>query len=478
MSTIPSTNEDLFGTVLRFSDHVHVALDDENERIFVALSSLSDVVRKESDRWAGKLPYHINLLDIWGPNEPAHSRILLQILRYKTQDGRFEFFESLIDYIQKRDENFSKIEVGTPYMTAEKERIDVCIREHGKYAIIFENKSNWAKDQPSQLVRYIKKMRDHYGYKEDQIYVLYLPPYSSKKPEAQSWIDLEDPDNPEVDFKPRFEKRYMNFSFYEGIIPWLKQKVLPNIRNKDAYLLSALTQYVDYWDGYFGQRAGEKEKNMSIETIVKEKMGISNDSADPARLIEDFKKVQQKISDFDMVRGCLENLKNDMAINLQSEFWNDLTQQLKNRGHKVKGGDELLNKVTAYYKEGKENAPGLDLEFSESKVTKKPYLLAIEIGWNGFWYGVCKRKCGESDNDMEECLKRNILGAVTDDDWWFSFKFPSPEDALNWRTLDSPGFDKLTTANLKEREAFIGGLANEIDNYIKGVRCAMKESGL
>jgi len=462
-------------------DNDRTALDKESSRMFAALTSLSDVVKKETDRWAEKLPYHINLLDIWKPEETDHSRILLHILKYKTTNGRFEFLESLIDFIREQHGKSFKIEVGTPRMTAEKERIDVWIQEHGKYAIIFENKSNWHKDEPNQLARYIKTVKA-YGYREDQIYVLYLPPYSSKEPDLQSWTD---PDNPDADFKERFKDRYVNFSFRDGILAWLKQKVLPNIRSKDAYLLSALTQYVDYWDGQFVQRAGDKEKNMSIQAMVKEGLGISTNPKDSTELIKDLKIVQQKISDFDTVRGCLENLKNNLSINLQKEFWQELTRQLKNRGYEVETTPDLLKRVDKFYGDPSyqdlpETVPALEFSFYESEVTNKSYLFRIEIGgWggHGHYYGVRKRKQNESDNAMEECLNKH-LGTFTGNTVWFSLKKPSEQYELNWRTFKSSGFNTLTASNFKEREAFMEGLTDEIHKYIDGIRRAAKESGL
>ena len=65
MTAVPSRSDNLIEAVLLFADGVYAALDEELWHTVEELSSISDAVRKEADMWAEKLPYHINLLDIW-----------------------------------------------------------------------------------------------------------------------------------------------------------------------------------------------------------------------------------------------------------------------------------------------------------------------------------------------------------------------------------------------------------------------------
>jgi len=84
--------------VFHFAASVFEALDLEIAQTFANLFAISAAVRQESLKWAEKLPYHINLLDILNPEETDHSRILLHILRYRTPDDYYEWVDSLIKY--------------------------------------------------------------------------------------------------------------------------------------------------------------------------------------------------------------------------------------------------------------------------------------------------------------------------------------------------------------------------------------------
>ena len=102
-----------------------------------------------------KLPFHLNLVDQLHINENAHSRILMHLLSYKNDNGKYVFLTSLIDLIkEKQSGDFGKITIESPQITQEKERIDLWVRDND-YAIIFENKIYNAADLDAQISRYI-----------------------------------------------------------------------------------------------------------------------------------------------------------------------------------------------------------------------------------------------------------------------------------------------------------------------------------
>jgi hypothetical protein len=320
----PITEETTVRDVFSFSDAIHEAMDEEARKTYELLDSLSEEVAKESKKWEDKLPYHINLLDILSPDEPQHSKILSHVLRFKTPAGEYEILKSLIAYIQSRYGIFAGIKVEKPCIDPEYGRIDIYVRESGRYAIIIENKSNAAGDQPNQLARYIKRVEAD-GYTDEQIYVLYTPQEAWREPADHSWTTPpDDPDCPGVSLKGKFQDRYVNFSFRVGILPWLKESVLPNVRHKDTHLSSALAQYIDHWDGQCGLRNNEKEKHMSMETVVLKRLEISTDTSGITQFGAFVEKVMKKRREFDVVTTCLANLEQKFRNDIFEDTIKDL----------------------------------------------------------------------------------------------------------------------------------------------------------
>lgn len=48
---------------------------------------------------------------------------------------------------------------------------------------------------------------------------------------------------------------------------WLEEIVLPNIKIKDTYLISAIQQYIDHLKGLFQQRLIDKNMNENLENF-------------------------------------------------------------------------------------------------------------------------------------------------------------------------------------------------------------------
>ncbi|MBO4804536.1 MAG: PD-(D/E)XK nuclease family protein [Paludibacteraceae bacterium] len=265
---------------------------EENEVIDLLrfFKKFNDVKEKEEK----KLPYHVNVIEELHIDENAHSRILLKFLMYKSARGEYEIFQSLLDYIirnNKGKNTFKNIKIEKPVLTQEKARIDLWIRDE-KYAIIFENKARNATDQESQLSRYIEETKKDKKYKNgDNIYVIYLPK-NYKEPEDNSWGN----------YKDEFKERYFNMSFQEHVLPWLKNDVIPNVRQKDVYLSSALLQYVDYLEYFiFKTNEFQKNMNMALDKKIEDEFGFHSDDK-----IVKLMNVQKEIKD---VLNQIDSLK-------------------------------------------------------------------------------------------------------------------------------------------------------------------------
>lgn len=271
-----------------------------------------------------KLPFHLNLVDQLHINENAHSRILMHLLSYKNDHGKYVFLTSLIDLIkEKQSGDFGKITIESPQITQEKERIDLWVRDND-YAIIFENKIYNADDREAQLSNYIEKTLKH-DFNKNQIFIIYLSQYP-KEPELRSWGE----------YKENFCSRYINLSYCYDILPWLKDKILPSIKYKELFLQTAIIQYIDYLEGLFKIRNIDKPMNMELNRFIEHHFNLTCESA------------KDKIRNIQKSALELDDLSSQMKALLESyrqiifESWREQTRKKysglqPNKKHDEKG---------------------------------------------------------------------------------------------------------------------------------------------
>ncbi|MBC6410473.1 MAG: PD-(D/E)XK nuclease family protein [Ekhidna sp.] len=159
-------------------------------------ASFSEII-KLSDLFQGEIskldfPFHLNIIDELRANENAHSRILAKILAYK-RDDNYPFLQSFLDRIEVDRE------ITTPEITVEKYRIDILICDTD-FALIIENKVNYAADQPGQLKKYYDTVTKNYHHKREQIFLLYLTRWGRRKP-SDDTLPQEDRDSLGTNYK-------------------------------------------------------------------------------------------------------------------------------------------------------------------------------------------------------------------------------------------------------------------------------------
>lgn len=277
------------------------------ENGFHELWGVLDSVSTTFKQLKAKQPYHINVIDELHANENANSRILAKFFQFQNEAGEYEILQSFLNYLQRisPSEEFLRISIDAPLITQEEERIDIWIRDT-KYAFIMENKIYDAGDQEAQLARYITKTLNA-GYPLENIFVIYMPS-STCEPSEQTWILTDEKGNGH-NYATEFESRYLNLSFREHIYPWLKNSVVPNVRQKDHYLLNALNQYVDYLEGMFYLREINKKLNMDIQELLSQKLELNKKTS----LDEKYKVVNQKISDIEDIISQLRLLRDNIS---------------------------------------------------------------------------------------------------------------------------------------------------------------------
>lgn len=297
------------------------------------ISSINDKLLEE--------PYQINLLeevhlhdkdDDNNVKENAHSRIISKILQYKNREKKYVALELLLNSIGGSSWQNLASKIVNPKFTLEsfcqtgdkQGRIDLLIRETGKYAIIVENKSNGAADLPRQLARYIEELKSR-GYKPEDIFILYLSTRGTD-PNGNSWGE----------YKKTFEPRFANYSFDVKIRNWINI-LITKIPQEEKYLLSALEQYKDFWDGKFGKR----EFNAKIETITSNVLrenlqeeilqGVDSNNYQFTNIDSDINEtiaiLEKKIYDCEIIAKNIDNANMNEA---NKEMITDLPNNLKN----------------------------------------------------------------------------------------------------------------------------------------------------
>lgn len=281
-----------------------------------------------------KLPYHINVIDELHVNENANSRILASLLQYN-ENGEYTLLKS---FIQNRLGDW-EIDVSEPQISSEDWRIDLLVREKGKYAIIFENKIYDAVLQKNQLARYIIKMRIE-GFKDEQIYVVFLPPQKYDPTDCSWKVPIKEcetccdatmcPNVEENSLKTKFKDRFKIITFREDIVTWLEEDVLPNCRQKETYLYTAAMQYLDYLKGYFDLRTINKYMNMELEKLLIEKLGL-NELSDEKQL----EVLDKKTEEINRLLNQLNNIKDAVNRKINVTNWEPFLTKAKNMAASV-----------------------------------------------------------------------------------------------------------------------------------------------
>lgn len=246
------------------------------ESFNINLIKLVDNFSSAYSRLKTTQPYHINIIEELHANENANSRILAALFRYR-DNGDYVILKSFIDSFLG-----AKFDINDPIITTEELRIDLLVREPGKYAIIFENKLFDAVLQKNQIARYIIKLQNQ-GYKDEQIYVVFLPPYeydtnacSWQRPQPGCNIcdDCANCKLPEPSLRTAFSNRYHIVTFRDDITQWLKTTVIPNCKQKEAHLYSASIQYLDYLEGYFNLR--NNTMNRKLQELIRDQLNLDS----------------------------------------------------------------------------------------------------------------------------------------------------------------------------------------------------------
>lgn len=400
-------DNDRISHILDFIDDVVCEGTKQQTAEIIFVMELVAEVRRCIEQNRHLLPYHLNIIDELHINENGHSRILCKLLQYKSQLGEYVVLKSLLAYIAEQNNEYRFIYIKSPLITQEQCRIDLWVRDRASgYAIIFENKIYNATDQEAQLSRYIDCTKAN-GFTDEQIFVVYLSQQGSE-PAEQSWGT----------YKSEYEQRYINLSFRDDILPWLKEYVVPILPDKDHLLRYAVEQYIDYLEGIFGLRTIDKELNMKVEECIKEKLGLTG------QVLDDYRTIRQYQDDINTVLNHLGALKDKVENEMFKEWKTGLIQHFP----------DLKNNITSGNR-GKIIFVGINLQIGEH-----PVRIVIDRDTN-IYYGIY---CIEGkDPNMANLIEAAIsnIGSWESNSSWYCWKYTELESAL-------PNLIELTEAIL------------------------------
>jgi len=355
-----------FENAINFSNLLENESRENFQDLFDFLANFKIIYENEKKN----LPYHINVIDELYADENAHSRIFAKLLRYE-ENNKYPFLENFLHDVC----NF-KVEIKKPEIKKVDScgRIDIPIFDE-QYVVVIENKvTDKAPDQNNQdggqLARYIETIKNCYGRKLEDIFVVYTPKYT-REPSDECWRNKDD-----FSYKDDFEDRFCSISYKDEIYPWLKNIILPTIEVQNTFLRSAVEQYVDYLEGENMYSLRNKKMNMILQKFIREKLGINEIDIETALEI-----VSEKIQEMESALAQLDSLRNEIQIEIDEKYFLKCYTELKeinlNAVRKIdcypnyyprSVGVKLINELTIWL--GKDNK-GLFCQINTNDKDKK-----------------------------------------------------------------------------------------------------------
>ena len=268
------------------------------EKLFADMSKGYMAAKAEADRQRamGKHDYNIfTLFHGFSDEVNLHSNFIASLLDPNGDHYKNDLFLKL--FLETCDIDDFSIDTSRATVFKEFKHIDIYISD-GKKHIILENKV-YAKDQPTQIVRYIEAIqkegaKESDRVKDEDIYVLYLHP-DGKLPDNQSFGDYHAKllgENPSIKFKViRYDKE---------ILEWIDRckNEVSNITDLNVFL----SQYKDViemiYDRY--KRIDEMETAKFVEIFKENYTAVSE-------IANNYQETRKKIID-----GFFENVKENL----------------------------------------------------------------------------------------------------------------------------------------------------------------------
>lgn len=264
------------------------------------------------------LPFHINIISSAARGklkETAHSKILHDLLHHE------KILSSFLEDIVGIDPNtFSKKDINYP----DQDRIDLSLIsiENRKFLII-ENKINNAPEREAQLYRYVNEIaKDQYGFKDNEIDIVYLNPDINKPPSLFS--RSKQGTGMEFDERTIKVEKIILKNYKYDILEWLKKLQKWDLNKEEPFLKSAIFQYIDYLEEFFeindrNKKIHEKMKDQIFESL---KLNESISKEEQLKILDEYSHELDVLqNEIKRIRKDVEDLKfrEEIKILIDSE---------------------------------------------------------------------------------------------------------------------------------------------------------------
>ncbi|ERJ22466.1 hypothetical protein UNSW3_443 [Campylobacter concisus UNSW3] len=281
------------------------------EKLFADMSKGYMAAKAEADRQRamGKHDYNIfTLFHYFSDEVNLHSNFIASLLDPNSNHYKGDLFLKL--FLETCGIDDFSIDTSRVTVFKEFKHIDIYISD-GKKHIILENKV-YAKDQPTQIARYIKAIKKE-GAEDEDIYVLYLHP-DGELPKENSLGGYKLNQNNAKLEKDGSSINFKVISYGKEILEWIDKckNEVSNITDLNVFL----SQYKDVIEMIYNRykRIDEMETANLVEIFKENYTAVSE-------VASNYQETRKKIIDefFENVKDILENdLKDKYSIELNS----------------------------------------------------------------------------------------------------------------------------------------------------------------
>ena len=273
------------------------------EKLFMAMSKGYMAAKAEADRQRamGKHDYNIfTLFHYFSDEVNLHSNFIASLLDPNGDHYKGDLFLKL--FLEMCGIDDFSIDTSRATVFKEFKHIDIYISD-GKKHIILENKV-YAKDQPTQIARYIKAIKKE-GAEDEDIYVLYLHPDRELPKENSLGGYKLNKDNTKLE-KDGSSINFKVISYGKEILEWIDKckNEVSNLTDLNVFL----SQYKDViemiYDRY--KRIDEMETANLVEIFKENYTAVSE-------VANNYQETRKKIID-EFFENVKENLEKDEAI--------------------------------------------------------------------------------------------------------------------------------------------------------------------